>query len=132
MSKMLWMIRETDKYVKEYEGENIVLLVNSKELKKLLEMRYGPLVKVEYVKNSEKGDKVMKKASLPKNRYWPGSTEDLVYQECEPRFLKFFDRFLQEHIDGCKERGQGYSDLVAIQINFRSRFLQNGGRNNVR
>ena len=57
MSKMLWMIRETDKYVKEHEGENIVLLVNSKELKKLLEMRYGPLVKVEYVKNSEKGDK---------------------------------------------------------------------------
>ncbi len=29
MSKMLWMIRETDKYVKEHEGENIVLLVNS-------------------------------------------------------------------------------------------------------
>ncbi len=66
----------------------------------------------------------MNKASLPKNKYWPGSTADLVFQECEPRFLRFFDRFLQEHIDGCKERRVGYFDLVALQINFRERFLK--------
>ena len=51
----------------------------------------------------------------------------IAFRACDAErsdMLKFFDNFLQEHIDLNKERNWNTMQLIAIQINFRSRFME--------
>jgi len=55
----------------------------------------------------------------------------IAFRACDVErsdMLKFFNDFLQEHIDLCKERHWETMQLIAIQINFRSRFMEKSSK----
>lgn len=67
------------------------------------------------------------KAKLPLNPYVGKQVaylqESDAYYRCQQDMLQFFDKFLQEHIELNKERRWDTTLMVALQINFRNRFM---------
>jgi hypothetical protein len=49
----------------------------------------------------------------------------VMYDKCQKDMLQFFIDFLDEHIELAKERHWNSIGLVALKINFKSRFMEN-------